>query len=137
MRTKLYFKNVKWNPESWLMLLLSKCVLFVFKHQLSVDKNYKCGSRRIVSHKGIFWFASKGEHSENNSYLLVFKRRVSSFTSLTALIGRALISLLVSKIFIHTMSNRKQFLIYNAINIFIMNILLVRETVNGVCRTVL
>lgn len=136
MRIKLYFKNVKWNFESWFMLLLFKCVLFVFKYQFLVDKNYKCGSRRIVLYKGIFWFVFKGEYSENNSYLLVFKRRVLFFIFFIVLIGRVFILLLVFKIFIYIMSNRKQFLIYNVINIFIMNILFVRETVNGVCRIV-
>ena len=66
------------------MLLLHWWVLFVFIAICSYinSTDYKCGSKRQLKSppKEFFClFVSRGEHSENRSYLLVFEKKKKSF----------------------------------------------------------
>lgn len=91
-------------------------------------------------HKGSFWFASKGEHSENNSCSLPLKKQNKThFTFYLAYsTDRQGPYLIWFKIFYPSYVEFEVVfnILYSAINIFIMNISIIREMVNGVCRIV-
>lgn len=76
--------NITLKADSWrcyiggfcLSLNISSCIN-------STDENYKSRSKRTVKHKGIWGFAFRGEHNENNSYLLAFEKNVFKFSPLS------------------------------------------------------